>query len=342
MNSAQANARSTDVATDGPAILIVSESVGAASEWALLLDGGGYRIVVAGSLKTAQRRAAESEFAAAICVLENDHEGQLEPAHCVRSQATNVSTPLVLVAPPNSNHAAMMKALKGAPVEVLEHPVDDFILRSKIKTYVDMSTNARQLRRLQTHSPASLHDSLTGLPMLALLIDRASMSMRIADRSGGRVALAVFDVSQHREVRDTLGPASGDELLRQIALRLTGSLRRSDTVARISDDEYAAVLACDTRDGVETVTARLHRSMSEPFTVGAHKISVGNAIGVAMFPEHGFDAELLLGRASSVMLIAKQNSLGHLFYDAIDHSAADENAQTAEMNADELLKVTAA
>ncbi len=342
MNSPSANAASTNLAPDSPSILIVSESVGVASEWALLLDGGDYRIVVAGSLKTAQRRAAETEFAAAICVLENAHDGQLEPARCVRAQLCNAVTPLVLIAPPKSNHAEMMRALAGAPVDVLEHPVDEFVLRAKIKTYVDMSVNAKRLQQLQAQNPVSLHDALTGLPLRALLLDRATQGMRMADRGGGRVAIAVLDVSQQREVRDTLGPASADELIRQIALRLTASLRRSDTVARVGDDEFATVLACDTRDGVETVTARLHKAMSASFTVGAHRINIGGGIGVAMFPEHGFEAELLLARATSVMTIAKQNSLGHLFYDAVEHTDSEDNAQSAEMDAEELFKVSAA
>jgi diguanylate cyclase (GGDEF)-like protein len=340
MNSVPA--KNTNESPDAPAILIVSESVGVASEWALLLDGGGYRIVVAGSLKTAQRRAAEAEFAAAICVLEAEHEGQLEPARCVRAQSRNANTPLMIIAPPRTNQGHIMREFAGAPVEVLEHPVDEFVLRSKIKTLVTMSINEKRIAELEAQCPASLHDRLTGLPLKALLLDRATQSMRIADRGGGRVAIAVLDISHHREVRDTLGPASADELLRQISLRLTGSLRRSDTVARVGDDEFATVLACDTRDGVETVTARLHKALSEPFTVGAHRIGIGGGIGVAMFPEHGFEADLLLARAISVMAIAKQNSLGHLFYDAVEHGDTDDNAHSHELDADDLMKVSAA
>jgi diguanylate cyclase (GGDEF)-like protein len=342
MSSSSAKIASINVTQDSPSILIVSESVGVASEWALLLDGTDYHIEVAGSLKTAQRKAAETEFAAAICVLEIAPEGQLDVARSVRLEKYNASTPIVLIAPPKSNHAEMMRSLAGAPVEVLEHPIDEFVLRTKIKTYVDLSMNAKRLRQFQAQAPVSLHDTLTGLPLRALLLDRATQGMRMADRGGGRVAIAVLDVSHHREVRDTLGPASADELLRQISLRLTASLRRSDTVARVGDDEFATVLACDTRDGVETVTSRLHKALAAPFTVGAHRIGIGGGIGVAMFPEHGFEAELLLARATSVMSIAKQNSLGHLFYDAVEHSESEDNAHSAEMNAEELFRVSAA
>jgi predicted signal transduction protein with EAL and GGDEF domain len=100
-------------------------------------------------------------------------------------------------------------------------------------------------------------------------------------------------------------------------------------------------LACDSRDGVATVTSRLDRVMSEPFVVGGHRISVGGGIGVAIFPEHGREAKVLLDCATAVMAIAKQNSLGHLFYDPIAHADDDTGADAAEMNAEELFRVTA-
>jgi diguanylate cyclase (GGDEF)-like protein len=331
----------SETATD--TVFIVSESVGAASEWAVMLDPQSYRIVVSGSLKSAQRRAAEQEYAAAICVLPSAREKQLEAALCIRAQLCNATTPILLIAPPGSNQVEMMRALAGGPVEVLEHPVDDYVLRAKVKMFVDMHTQMRDLRSLRENNASRLYDSLTNLPVRVLLLDRATQAMRLADRSGARVALAMLDVSHHREVRDTLGPASADELLRQIALRLTGALRRSDTVARVGDEEFAVVLACDTRDGVETVTARLEKAMAEPFIVGAHRIGIAGGIGVAMFPEHGYEAELLLERACAAMVRAKQDSLGHLFYDAIGDLSRDEDHKpmSAEMNAEELFKVSA-
>src|SRR4029077_5274281 len=118
---------------------------------------------------------------------------QLETALSVRAQALNNHTPIVLIAPPGSNHVEMMRALEGAPVEVLEHPVDEFILRAKVKMFVDMHAHLRNLRTLQENNATKLYDSLTNLPMRALLLDRATQAMRIADRSGARVALAVLD-----------------------------------------------------------------------------------------------------------------------------------------------------
>jgi predicted signal transduction protein with EAL and GGDEF domain len=90
------------------------------------------------------------------------------------------------------------------------------------------------------------------------------------------------------------------------------------------------------------VTARLEKVMADPFVIGGHRISVGGGIGVALFPDHGRDPAVLTERANAVMVIAKQNSMGHLFYDAIEHAQSDDNADSAEMNAEELFKVTAA
>ncbi len=198
-------------------------------------------------------------------------------------------------------------------------------------------SNASAAAADEAHLRASLTDTLTGLPTRILLLDRAGQAIRNAARSNGRVALATIDLDQFHDVRETLGPASGDELLRQIALRLTGSVRRSDTVARIGNNQFALVLVCETRDGVATVTTRLERAMSAAFIVGDHRISVGSGIGVALYPEHGREPEVLVERAMEVMAIAKQNNLGHLFYDPIEYDSSEAHVATTVFDAKELL-----
>jgi diguanylate cyclase (GGDEF)-like protein len=254
----------------------------------------------------------------------------------------NAETPLILLTPRGASYAEAMRVLGKGVVDCVEQPVDDYVLRAKVVMFVDMYRSKQRLREVESQGSGVVTDSLTGLPNRVLFEDRADQAMRQAARSGGRVAVALMDLEQIRDVRDTLGPATGDELLRQIALRLTGALRRSDTVARIGDFTFATILACDTRDGVQTVTARLDRVMSDAFAVGGHRITLGGGIGVALFPEHGRDPKVLVERAHAVMVIAKQNSMGHLFYDPIEHADSDDNADSAEMNAEELFKVTAA
>ena len=322
--------------SDSATILVTGDSNHEVQALVAMLDTTKYRVAVAENRDMAVAELSRRPFALLLHVLASAGANHLSTAHFLRQQTCNAATPLVLVAPTGIDPARAMRELGGGSVDCLEKPVDEFVLRAKVKMFVDMARNAARLRELEARERVNLTDALTGLPTRALMLDRTGQAIRQAVRGNGRVALGVLDLDQFQDVCETLGPASRDELLRQVALRLTGSLRRSDTVARIGDDEFAVVLACDTRDGVETVTTRLERAISEPFVVGEHRISVGGGIGVAMFPEHGRDPDVLLDKAVAAMNVAKQNSLGHLIYDPIEQDVSEELAATTVFEPQEL------
>lgn len=330
----------------GAAVLVIGEHSTDALSLAAKLDRSTdssihYSLTVAPTRDDAMRLLAAESFAVIVQSMLGTTKEHIDALRYLRANARNSSAAIVLVAPSGLDHAQAMRALEGGAVDCIEKPADEFVLRAKIKMFVDMARTAARLSEVQNRD--SINDPLTGLPTRLLMMDRVGQAIRHAGRTNGRVALAVIDLDQFHDVCETLGPASADELLRQIALRLTGSLRRSDTVARIGEDEFAVVLACDTRDGVATVSQRLERAMTEPFVVGGHRISLGEGIGVALFPEHGRDPELLLERASAAMAVAKQNRLGHLFYDPIEHKAlVEDHAATTVFDNQELRAVGAA
>jgi diguanylate cyclase (GGDEF)-like protein len=324
------------------AILLVTEIRAEASAVAAILQTGNHHVAISQTPGAAAIELASRQFALIICSVANTNEAQLKGVAAMRAHPLNAETPIILLTPRGSSYAEAMRILGTGVVDCVEQPIDDFVLRAKVIMFVDMYRSKQRLREVENQGSGLVTDALTGLPNRVLFMDRADQSMRQAARSGGRVALAMMDLEQIQDVKETLGPHTGDELLRQIALRLTSALRRSDTVARISNTAFATILACDTRDGVQTVTARLEKVMADPFIIGGHRISVGGGIGVALFPDHGRDPNVLVERANAVMVIAKQNSMGHLFYDPIEHANSDDNADSAEMNAEELFKVSAA
>lgn len=326
------------------AVLIIIDSDTEANTLKTILEANYHNATVAKSPAEAKVDLETREFAVIVCQLSGMGAMQIDAAKSLRTHRANANTPIILMTPSGMNQGLAMRAVGTGVIDCVEYPADDFVLRAKVKMYADIYRSAKRLREMETKAtPASnpFIDALTGLPTRTLFLDRAEQAMRQASRSGGRVALAVMDLDQIQDVRETLGPVSSEELVRQIALRFSGALRRSDTVGRIGEMSFASVLACDTRDGVETVTSRLERVMSEAYVVGGHRISLGNGIGVALFPEHGREAADLLECATAVMAIAKQNSLGHLFYDPITHHRDnDDSADTsAEMNAEELFRV---
>lgn len=336
--SGDARLRLVDEAHRTVPVLVVSDLPAEARAIGAILKFA--RIVHAPTPAEGAKELAKSDFAAVLCTLPGDDPGYLDAVAAMRTQARGV-TPTVLLTPPGTNHADAIRRAGTGCVDAMDQPIEDAILHGKICVFADLYRIKRQLADFEANGTVLLSDALTGLPNRTLFLDRANQAIRVASRSGSKVAIAVLDVEEVRDVREMLGPATGDELLRLIAGRLTGSLRCSDTVARVSEFRLAAVLACDTRDGVASVSARLERVMSDPFVVGGHRITLSAAIGVAMYPEHGREAQTLKTLANQAMMAAKRNNLGHLLYDPIQ-SGDDGKADMTEMNTEELFRISAA
>lgn len=150
------------------------------------------------------------------------------------------------------------------------------------------------------------HDRLTGLPNRILLGDRLEQGIAHAARQGNRLALVFIDLDNFKFINDSLGHAAGDDLLREVALRLSGCLRASDTIARLGGDEF--VLVINDLEHVSAVISQLERVLqvvSAPIVLSGREFHVGASLGVAMYPEDGLDAQNLLKHADVAMYSAK-------------------------------------
>ncbi len=125
------------------------------------------------------------------------------------------------------------------------------------------------------------HDALTGLPDRALLETRVRAALSRPTPTGS-VAVLFCDVSRLGRVNDSLGHGAGDEVLRQVALRLRTVVRDPDTVARFSGDEFAVLLPGTGEAGAAEVVDRIHRSLSTPVPVGGQEVFVDLAVGTAV------------------------------------------------------------
>ena len=157
--------------------------------------------------------------------------------------------------------------------------------------YRIVSLASRRLRHQATH------DGLTGLPNRLLLEDRIERALAGAARSDEHVAVMLIDLDRFKEINDTLGHSYGDELLRQVAPRLTEVVRHADTLARLGGDEFAVLLPrVQPREQVEMVAARLRDALHRSFTAGGATLDVEASIGVALAPDHGYDRRRPSGR----------------------------------------------
>jgi diguanylate cyclase (GGDEF)-like protein/PAS domain S-box-containing protein len=150
------------------------------------------------------------------------------------------------------------------------------------------------------------HDSLTGLPNRAMLMDRLGQALSQAQRLDQQVAVLFVDLDRFKLVNDSLGHPVGDQLLQEIARRLRATLRDNDTVARVGGDEFQVVV-CNVAGATDAarIAEKLMRTLGEPFTLQGQELYVTASLGVSLFPRDGASSELLLNHADQALYEAK-------------------------------------
>ena len=151
------------------------------------------------------------------------------------------------------------------------------------------------------------HDTLTGLPNRRLLDDRLRQAIFLAQRRDSRIALMVVDLDHFKQVNDALGHRAGDAVLREAAHRVSGCLRKADTLARHGGDEFVVVIPDLQQEGdCQVVAEKILRALVPPFQVDGRDFVIGASIGVSLYPLDAGDGEALLRNADVAMYRAKQ------------------------------------
>jgi diguanylate cyclase (GGDEF)-like protein/PAS domain S-box-containing protein len=154
----------------------------------------------------------------------------------------------------------------------------------------------------------ALHDPLTGLPNRGLFDDRLRMAISDSQRRNEVVGVFYLDLDRFKHINDTLGHAVGDALLSQVAERIVGSLRETDTVSRRGGDEFTVILPrLERTDDLATLAQRLLHAFATPFECLDHRIYVTTSIGVASFPADARDGDGLVQCADIAMYRAKHD-----------------------------------
>lgn len=150
------------------------------------------------------------------------------------------------------------------------------------------------------------HDALTGLPNRALLKDRLSQELAHAERHGGRVGLMYLDLDLFKEVNDKFGHTAGDDLLREVAVRLQDCVRRTDTVCRVGGDEFIILVSeFDAMESLHELGAKIAESLTTEFQLDGNTAVISTSVGISVFPEDGEDPEILIKHADTAMYQAK-------------------------------------
>jgi len=172
--------------------------------------------------------------------------------------------------------------------------------------YVHLLQSLRDDQHLERLSRLAFYDSLTGLTNRNLFNDRLDHALAVGRRNRSAFALLYIDIDHFKRVNDTFGHETGDELLREVAARLTRSVRASDTVTRWGGDEFVAIL-----DGVADqqlatrIASQLVIACGAPYLVRGHEYRITLSVGASFYPRDGHDAATLLERADRAMYEVK-------------------------------------
>jgi diguanylate cyclase (GGDEF)-like protein/PAS domain S-box-containing protein len=159
------------------------------------------------------------------------------------------------------------------------------------------------------------HDGLTDLPSLRLGRDRLAMAIGMAHRYRTLVAVMFVDLDGFKEVNDRLGHDAGDEVLKEVAKRLTAVVRETDTVARIGGDEFLLIITeLSDREAAARIAEKLISVVSKPFLLAEASVNVGASVGIAIFPEDGEHMEQLIKRADEAMYRVKTSGKNDFFF----------------------------
>jgi diguanylate cyclase (GGDEF)-like protein/PAS domain S-box-containing protein len=149
-------------------------------------------------------------------------------------------------------------------------------------------------------------DPLTGLPNRRLFFDRIGQSLLNAKRQEHLVGLLYLDLDRFKEVNDSFGHAVGDLLLQEVSARLSQSLRLSDSVARMGGDEFTVILTKIVEpEDAAIVAQRIVNSLTKPFMLEGHSVSIGVSIGIGIYPIDGENPDTLMQKADTAMYRAK-------------------------------------
>jgi len=282
----------------------------------------------------------------AVITLDNDHVvTSWNPAAerlfgWTADEAIGQHTPIV---PPDQT--ASFLAARSVTMAAESAVIDrDAQRQTKDGRMVDVSVSSAPLRRPDGDTYASIamitdithrkdlesalirqafHDNLTGLPNRALMRDRIAHALLLARRNGAAVAVLFLDLDNFKVVNDTLGHMIGDQLLIDVARRLSAHIRESDTIARFGGDEFVILLSSvDRIDAAVEIGARIRAMFADPFVIDGREMLVETSLGIAIETDGTATPDDLLRQADEAMYQAK--ALGknqYALYDRSTHTA---------------------
>jgi diguanylate cyclase (GGDEF)-like protein len=308
----RSTANSPDLA-ELPKILVVDDTPANLVAMRRLLRNSGARLVEAKSGNEALAACLDHEFALILLDVQMPDIDGFEVAALLAEETRTRETPIIFVTAAYGDDLNRLKGYKHGAVDYIAKPVNDVVLLSKVRVFLDLYNGKRMMRdlldvlgqrndelerevaerkrleELARHQAG--HDALTGLPNRLLFMDRLAQAVSRLDRRHASFALLYLDLDGFKPINDRYGHLAGDLALKEIAARLEQAVRRSDTCARLGGDEFAVIMDGAHDGEAQRLGEKLCETLRHPFTLelaeaSRPEVQVGASIGIALFPEY--------------------------------------------------------
>lgn len=269
---------------------------------AMLNDAGADKFALSHveRLTLALRMLKEDHFDAVLLDISRSHSQGLDSISSIEGAAPNVA--IVVLSEVVDEAFALEVVQAGAQDYLIKGQGDGFLIARSIRYAIEHKKEKGRLSYL------AQYDLLTGLANRVLFRDLLDKALARANRSKLPVALMFLDLDRFKIINDTLGHDIGDLLLKIVAQRLQGCVRSGDLISRLGGDEFTVIQeSVSRRQEIEVVAQKIMNMMAQPFALDGHELFVGTSIGIAIYPNHGKDAETLIKNADTAMYSAKEH-----------------------------------
>lgn len=319
-----------------PGILVVDDTPANLVAMRKLLKGMNADIVEARNGNEALAACLDREFAIILLDVNMPEMDGFEVAQYLSEEVRTRDTPVIFVTAAYADDLNRLKGYTFGAVDYIAKPINDVILQSKVKVFLDLYRGKRTLRdnieqlsalnqqlqeqiaeRVRAEERArheATHDPLTGVPNRVLFMDRLQQALERSRRHAQPCALLYIDIDGFKPVNDRYGHQVGDLLLKAIAQRASERLRKTDTFARLGGDEFALIME-EQVDGPEAAVQSGQQFcdlLRSPYALdGGITVEIGASIGVACYPAVAAGAanelEALIRAADSAMYRVKKS-----------------------------------
>ena len=311
-------------------ILIVDDTPENLAVLTQVLRGEGYEVLSVLSGKRALQAARREAPDMVLLDIQMPEMDGYETCRRFKADEALATIPIIFISAA-TDAEVKVRAFTNGGVDFVSKPFEHQEVLARVRTHLALRSAERDLERrlLQKEQEVlhmAYHDALTGLPNRLQLFNRLEYALEVAAREGRQLAVLSLDIDRFKIVNDSLGPEVGDQLLMTVAQRLRDTAQRSDIVCRIGGDEFALALTdVDTAVFAAHIAEELLPCIAETIVVGEHAIRISPSIGIAIFPQDGADAHILLRNADAAMRRVKERGgNGFRFFDQTMNKAATE------------------